>query len=77
MRKRLLGSLVGIACALILGAGLLPLRSHISVSTAALLLVIPVVLGVVIGGFAAGVVSVLAGFLVYDYAYIPPRIGRR
>jgi hypothetical protein len=49
---------------LILGAGLLPLRAHISVSTAALLLVIPVVLGVVIGGFAAGVVSVLAGFLV-------------
>lgn len=72
MRRRLLGSLVGIACALILGAGLLPLRAHISVSTAALLLVIPVVLGVVIGGFAAGVVSVLAGFLVYDYAYIPP-----
>jgi len=72
VRRRLLGSLVGIACALLLGAGLLPFRAHISVSTAAVLLVIPVVLGVVIGGFVAGVVSVLAGFLVYDYAYIPP-----
>jgi two-component system, OmpR family, sensor histidine kinase KdpD len=51
---------------------MLPLREHISVSTAALVLVVPVVLGVVVGGFVAGSVSVLAGFLVYDYAYIPP-----
>jgi two-component system sensor histidine kinase KdpD len=72
VRRRLLGSIVGVACAVLLGAALLPFRSHISVSTAALLLVIPVVLGVVIGGFVAGVVSVAAGFLVYDYAYIPP-----
>lgn len=51
---------------------MLPLRSHISVSTAALVLVIPVVIGSVIGGFRAGVPCVLAGFLVYDYAFIPP-----
>ena len=51
---------------------MLPLRDHISVSTAALVLVIPVVLGVVVGGFVAGTVSVVAGFFVYDYAYIPP-----
>jgi two-component system sensor histidine kinase KdpD len=51
---------------------MLPLRQHISVSTAALVLVIPVVLGVVVGGFLAGTVSVVAGFFVYDYAYIPP-----
>jgi two-component system sensor histidine kinase KdpD len=51
---------------------MLPLRSHINVSTAALVLVIPVVVGSVIGGFRAGVPSVVAGFLVYDYAFIPP-----
>jgi two-component system sensor histidine kinase KdpD len=32
----------------------------------------PVVVGVVFGGFAAGVVSVIAGFLVYDFFFIPP-----
>jgi two-component system sensor histidine kinase KdpD len=58
--------------AVTLGAALLPLRSHVNVSTAALVLVIPVVLGVVVGGFVAGAVSVVAGFLVYDFAYIPP-----
>ncbi len=57
---------------LALGAAMLPLRSHLSVSTTALVLVIPVVVGAVIGGFAAGVASVAAGFLVYDYAFVPP-----
>ena len=33
---------------------------------------IPVVFGAAIGGFPAGLVSVVAGFLVYDYAFIPP-----
>ena len=57
---------------LVLGFAMLPLRSHISVSTAALVLVIPVVVGSAIGGIKAGVSSVVAGFLVYDYGYIPP-----
>jgi two-component system sensor histidine kinase KdpD len=51
---------------------MLPLRSDVSVSTAALILVIPVVIGAAVGGFSAGMASVIAGFLVYDYAYIPP-----
>ena len=51
---------------------MLPLRSDVSVSTAALILVIPVVIGAAVGGFSAGIASVVAGFLVYDYAYIPP-----
>jgi two-component system sensor histidine kinase KdpD len=64
--------MVGVASVLVLGLAMLPLRSHISVSTAALVFVIPVVVGSVIGGIKAGVSSVLAGFLVYDYAFIPP-----
>ena len=51
---------------------MLPIRSHISVSTAALVRVIPVVVGAVIGGFTAGLCSVGAGFIVYDYFFIPP-----
>src|SRR5579863_6841105 len=72
VRRHLVGGIVGVASVLVLGFAMLPLRSHISVSTAALVLVIPVVVGSAIGGIKAGVASVLAGFLVYDYGYIPP-----
>ena len=72
MRKYVTGSLVGVLSAVALGWAMLPLRSHISVSTAALVLVIPAVVGAAIGGFRAGLPSVAAGFLVYDYLYIPP-----
>jgi two-component system sensor histidine kinase KdpD len=63
---------VGVASALALGGIMLPLRAHLSVSTTALVLVIPVVVGAVIGGFTSGAVSVGAGFLIYDYSFVPP-----
>ncbi|HTT59241.1 MAG TPA: ATP-binding protein [Acidimicrobiales bacterium] len=72
MHKGLWGSLVGVASAAVLGGALYPFRPHVSVSTSALVLVIPVVVGAVVGGFGAGAVSVLAGFLVYDFFFIPP-----
>ena len=49
-----------------------PLRSHLSVATTALVLVVPVVAGVAKGGFAAGIVATASGFLVYDFVFIPP-----
>ena len=49
-----------------------PFRAPSELATAALVLVVPVVVGVAIGGFVAGVVSVAAGFLVYDSCFIPP-----
>lgn len=51
---------------------MLPLRDHLSIATTALVLVVPVVVGVATGGFLAGVISVIGGFLVYDYFFIPP-----
>ncbi|MEO9181320.1 MAG: ATP-binding protein [Acidimicrobiales bacterium] len=72
MPKKLVGAIVGVASVFVLGLAMLPIRSDISVSTAALILVIPVVIGSALGGFNAGIASVIAGFLVYDYAYIPP-----
>jgi two-component system sensor histidine kinase KdpD len=51
---------------------MVPLRSHTSIATLALVLVIPVVAGVVAGGFPAGIVSVAAGFLVYDFLFVAP-----
>ena len=72
MRRAFIGSMVGIAVAVGLGCALLPIHPHVSAATAGLVLVLPVVIGVIIGGFRAGVASVVAGFLVYDYAFIPP-----
>ncbi len=64
-----LAALVGIALFCLI---LVPLRHHLSPATAALALVVPVVVGVAIGGFGAGVVSVVAGFLAYDFFFVPP-----
>ena len=72
VRKELRGSLVGVLASAALGAALLPVRSHLAVATAAVVLVVPVVAGVVTGGVVAGLVSVAAGFLVYDYLFVPP-----
>jgi two-component system, OmpR family, sensor histidine kinase KdpD len=74
--SRLRLSLKGIAVALLLMAGLgavmFALRGHLSDATVALVLVVPVVVGVVLGGVWAGTVAVLAGFLLYDFVFIPP-----
>lgn len=48
------------------------IRSHISFATTALVLVIPVIWGVTIGGFAVGLIGIILGFLIYDYVFIPP-----
>lgn len=72
VRQRLAGSLLSIGLVAVLGAAMLPLRSHLSVATTGLVLVVPVVIGVALGGFVSGVVAVTAGFVVYDVVFIPP-----
>lgn len=66
------GAILALALVAALGGAMFPLRSHLSVATTALVLVIPVVVGVAVGGFAAGLVATAAGFLVYDFVFIPP-----
>jgi len=56
----------------VLSLVLLPFRGHLSVATAGLVLVVPVVLGVVLGGLGVGVLAVAAGFITYDVVFIPP-----
>jgi two-component system sensor histidine kinase KdpD len=51
---------------------MVPVRTHLSVATPALVLVVPVVAGVAVGGLVAGVVAVAAGFAAYDFFFIPP-----
>ena len=72
MRTAWSGSVVGVVLSAVLGAALLPIRAHLDVATSALVLVVPVTAGAYIGGFAAGLVSVGSGFLVYDIFFIPP-----
>ncbi len=71
-RQAALGSAVALALTGGLAAAMVPVRSHLSVATTALVLVVPVVAGVAVGGFAGGAVGVAAGFLVYDLVFIPP-----
>ncbi len=66
------GTVTALAAMAAMTVVMLPVRAHLSIATAALVLVVPVVIGVVTGGFVAGVVSVAAGFLVYDFFFIPP-----
>jgi two-component system sensor histidine kinase KdpD len=72
MGRKVVGSAIGVALTLGLGAAMVPIRSHLSIATAGLVLVVPVVAGVVVGGYPAGLISVAAGFLVYDLIFIPP-----
>ncbi|SEG80767.1 two-component system, OmpR family, sensor histidine kinase KdpD [Actinacidiphila yanglinensis] len=72
VHRNLVGSLVALACIAVLTAAMLPIRTHLSVATTALVLVVPVVAGVTHGGFLAGVLSIAGGFLVYDFFFIPP-----
>jgi two-component system sensor histidine kinase KdpD len=62
-------TLVGLAVAT---GALLPVRSGITTATAALVLVVPVALGVAVGGFPAVPLGVAAGFLTFDFVFIPP-----
>ena len=71
-RRVVQGAVLAVALVTALGGAMFPLRSHLSVATTALVLVIPVVVGVAVGGFPTGLVATAAGFLVYDFVFIPP-----
>jgi two-component system, OmpR family, sensor histidine kinase KdpD len=72
MNRPLIGTAAALGTMAALTAVMVPFRGHLSIATTALILVVPVVIGVVFGGFAAGVVSVVVGFLAYDFFFIPP-----
>jgi two-component system sensor histidine kinase KdpD len=68
----MIGTVAALASMAALTGAMLPVRTHLSIATTALVLVVPVVVGVIAGGFVAGMLSVIAGFLVYDFFFIPP-----
>ncbi len=72
MRRTLWGASASLASMAACTAVLLAFRPHLSVATSALVLVIPAILGVSIGGFAVGIGAAVVGFFVYDWFFIPP-----
>lgn len=71
-RLAFLGAGIAVVLVVLLSAAMLPFRAHLSAATSALVLVVPVVVGVAIGGFGAGVIATASGFLAYDLVFLPP-----
>jgi two-component system sensor histidine kinase KdpD len=55
-----------------LSLAMLPFRNHLSVATAALMLVLPVAAAAAVGGYLAGVIGMVAGFVAFDVVFVPP-----
>src|SRR5215469_4701452 len=72
MKRSVTGTVAALASMALLTCAMLPARASLSIATTALVLIVPVVIGVVTGGFTAGAISVAVGFLVYDFFFIPP-----
>ncbi len=71
-QRILYGIAAMLASAGVLLAILLPFRSNLSSAIPALVFVLPALVGVVIGGFVAGAVGAGAGFLAFDWFFLPP-----
>jgi two-component system sensor histidine kinase KdpD len=72
VRRTVWGVAAALAALVACTAIMLAFRPHLSVATAALVLVVPVLFAVSIGGFTAGATAAAIGFLVYDWFFIPP-----
>ena len=72
MRRITWGVVAALAAMAVVAGAMIPFRSSLSEAMTALVLVLPVIIGVVVGGLWAGLVSVFAGFFVYVYFFVPP-----
>jgi two-component system sensor histidine kinase KdpD len=71
-RRAVVGGVVALAGLGVEVGVLLPFRTHLSLAIPALAFVVPVILGVVVGGFGPGAAGALAGFILYDTLFLPP-----
>jgi two-component system sensor histidine kinase KdpD len=71
-RRVVLGGLLALAAQGVLLAVLLPFRAHVSTATPALAFTVPVVVGVVFGGYIPGALASVVGFVLYDIFFLPP-----
>jgi two-component system, OmpR family, sensor histidine kinase KdpD len=70
--RSVFGTLCALGLLVALSLVMLTVRSHLDIATVGLVLVVPVVVGAVIGGFSAGGVAVVGGFFAYDLLFIKP-----
>jgi two-component system sensor histidine kinase KdpD len=71
-RRVILGGVLALAVQGVLLAVMVPFRVHLSIATAALAFVVPVVVGVVFGGYIPGALASVVGFVLYDIFFLPP-----
>jgi two-component system sensor histidine kinase KdpD len=72
VRRTVVASTAALATMAVTTAVMYAARPHLAVATAAVVLVVPVIVGVSMGGFATGVGAAVLGFFVYDWFFIPP-----
>lgn len=70
--RHVAGAGVAVAGIIMLTLVMVPVRLHLSIAIPALVFVVPVILGVVVGGAFAGVIGAGAGFVSYDVFFLPP-----
>ena len=71
-QRTVLGIVAMLATLVALLAVMLPFRAHLSLTIPALVFVLPALAGVAVGGFLPGALGALAGFVAYDYFFLPP-----
>jgi uncharacterized protein DUF4118 len=72
-----IGIAIGVLGALVLSVLMLPLRTHLHNDNMALALVVPVLIGAVVGGRLAGAVSAIAAALCFDFFFTQPYLSLR
>jgi hypothetical protein len=72
-----IGIAIGVLGALLLSVLMLPLRTHLHNDNMALALVVPVLIGAVVGGRLAGAISAIAAALCFDFFFTQPYLSLR
>ena len=71
-QRTAIGVVAAVGVTAVLAALMLPARAQLGTGTSGLVLIIPVVVGVAVGGWFAGVVATAIGFVCYDFLFIRP-----
>jgi len=67
----------GALSALLIAGALVPLRDHLPNADMALALVVPVLLGAIVGGRAAGALTAVVSALTFDFVFTQPYLSLR
>lgn len=71
-RSAALGSALSVVLIALFSIILIPVRSDVPAASIALILVVPLVTSIAVGGIPAGIIATILGFGTYDFFFIPP-----